>query len=113
MGAVWCSLVLYFASFFAYWKTDFKLFSYKYQDHVCRYFLLLFFPLGPVPVMYSVTTVLCFSRLPDFSPLYFICAATETGCVGVFPYLKPPNIFPVPKLPGHAVNIFTLKEKAQ
>ena len=56
-------------------------------------------------------TVGCFNRRPDGWPLYFICLATLTGIVGVFPKIKPPWIFPVPKFPGHAVNIFNLKEK--
>ena len=73
---------------------------YRYTGYALRFrFFLL--P-GFVPVMYSVTTVLCFKRGPDGSPLYFILLAVLIGIVGVFPYEKPPYMLPVPRFPGHA-----------
>ena len=79
-----------------------------YTDYaLCFLFLLL--P-GFVPVMYSVTTVRCFKRGPDGSPLYFILLAVLIGIVGTFPKLNPPCILPVPRFPGHAVYIFTIPQ---
>ena len=79
------------------------------RENGAVYFRFRFF--FPVPVMYSVTTVRCLSLLPDLGPLYFICAATETDDVGVFPYVNPPYMLPVPRLPGQAVNILYFKKK--